>query len=267
MEFLKEYIDAWSSRLRSPIAGSILVSFLVINWKPLYYLLFSEYPAAVRIGFFELNTDSTSLILKPVFFGILLAVGLPWINLVGAVISRLPIRLAKYLIVDEAMKSRIHKLELESHFEDEQAKLKAAKEIGAIEDERRLILAEDVGGKDLKERIILERAASEISINDSKFDLDALINSFSEFDIAVIIEIGAANEGIEKTLLARSSRLSETLRKSEKKPTIARLGSELESSILTLYERKIVSGARFANKITLTSMGFKIFDLLKVQQP
>jgi hypothetical protein len=84
MESLKEIFDALSQRIKSPIFGYIILAFIAINWKPLYYLFFSGKPALMKFDFFEKNTDTWSLYLCPFGFGLIAALAAPHISNWGA---------------------------------------------------------------------------------------------------------------------------------------------------------------------------------------
>ena len=79
-ELLKDFIGAWGSRTKSHIFGSFVLAFLAVNWKVVYFLLFADVRAAIRISYFEANSDATSLYWYPLLIGSLLALGLPFLN-------------------------------------------------------------------------------------------------------------------------------------------------------------------------------------------
>lgn len=69
-DFLKDVYEAFSQRLRSPILGSIVLFVLILNWQPIFYLFFADTTVAMRLWYFNLNTDPSSLYCWPVGLGL-----------------------------------------------------------------------------------------------------------------------------------------------------------------------------------------------------
>lgn len=99
-EYFKQFMQAWEDRVRSPFVGSIVISFVLINWKVLFYLLFADKPVRQRILYFEANTELMSLFIMPTLVGISAGLILPWLSFLSACIARSP-------------KSKLDKLEFE----------------------------------------------------------------------------------------------------------------------------------------------------------
>jgi len=70
-DFLNQVFQAWSDRIRSPILGSVVLAFIAINWKPLYYLFFAETSVLTRFAYFDMKTDLGTLFLGPLAIGLL----------------------------------------------------------------------------------------------------------------------------------------------------------------------------------------------------
>lgn len=113
MDSIREIFDAISNRIRSPVFGSIAIMFLIINWKPTFYLLFSDVSARSKFIFFDANTTTTSLLAKPVLLGIAFAVVAPWIAYVSSRIAEHPIKLRKLRQITVANETLTAKLTLE----------------------------------------------------------------------------------------------------------------------------------------------------------
>ena len=90
LDALKETMDAWLARVKSPVLGYIVLAFILVNWKPLWFLVFADYGAYHRIHYFELHTDWLSLYVGPVALGVAAAAISPWAVLFGAWLARLP---------------------------------------------------------------------------------------------------------------------------------------------------------------------------------
>lgn len=104
MDGIKEIFDALSARIKSPILGSILFSYLVINWKPVFYLLFSGENIVNKFTYFEAHTIWYSTFLFPTVFGVLIACLSPWVSYFGAYVVAKPVSLARMLQVEEENK-------------------------------------------------------------------------------------------------------------------------------------------------------------------
>lgn len=84
MESLKEIFEAASQRIRSPISSYIFLTFLIVNWKPIYFLVFSGETAHSKFEFFDKNTNSISLYVLPLVIGIFGAAVAPYISNFGS---------------------------------------------------------------------------------------------------------------------------------------------------------------------------------------
>ncbi|MDP2519276.1 hypothetical protein Q8W33_11940 [Shimia thalassica] len=94
MEYLKEIYEAWGARVKSNLLGSVVLSFLAINWKVFFYLVFADRPVLQKFRYFDANTDNWSLFVSPILVGGAIALGLPFLNnlthrVVSAPISRI----------------------------------------------------------------------------------------------------------------------------------------------------------------------------------
>lgn len=138
MDVFKETFDAFSQRIRSPFAGSILLSFIVLNWKPVWFLLFANAKVVEKFDFFEQNTSETSLYIGPIFLGLAVALLLPWSRFFGAWVARAPIRFLKNLQTDEAQAQRIYQLVQSIAEERAKSDLEAAKEQAVLDKAQRL---------------------------------------------------------------------------------------------------------------------------------
>ena len=78
---MKEIFEAIESRIKSPLFGYFLISFVITNWSSLFYLFISNSNAIERIKYFNENTGYWSLIIYPAIIAMLISVIYPWVNL------------------------------------------------------------------------------------------------------------------------------------------------------------------------------------------
>ncbi len=111
IESLKDILEALGQRLRSPILGSFFLFVLILNWQPTFYLFFAETSVAVRLKFFNLNTDPYSLYVWPGILGLIFSlIVLPWAKSIGALAASRPVKWLKKLEGAAASEHRILQL-------------------------------------------------------------------------------------------------------------------------------------------------------------
>ena len=170
-DFMKTVFDAWGERIRSPIIGSVFLAHLSINWAAYFFLFFADSDAATRIEYFQNQTNVWTVFLYPVTAGLIIAFFIPYVTLLGAILSRLPKRWLSDVQEVEARKKRIKKLEsetaeLEERKKHELAKRRYAAELQAeaekdiIDFNKRLKMAEDVSEETKEEVLKLREVAT-----------------------------------------------------------------------------------------------------------
>lgn len=181
MDILKEMLISWSQRVRSPILGSVLISFFAFNWKPIWYLLFADRPVRQKFLFFDANTDTQSLFVYPLVVGFGFAIAFPWVQFVGAFIARSPVARLKRLQHDSSHSHKIYELKSNLELLQRQDELDKAREEAQIEAAKRLEAAEEIGGEDLakdlkqgRELESTENASDEERANNFLMDLGLL---------------------------------------------------------------------------------------------
>jgi hypothetical protein len=155
-EYFKQIVDAWGDRLRSPVLGSILIFFVATNWQSLFYLFFADKPVRARLLYFDANTDGWSLYVIPVIGGVILAIAVPWISLVGASLAKFPRAILHEVQSSEALNRRILDHELRAREEETKASLEEVRERRKIDAAKRLNEAEELSSA-LKEEIEEDR--------------------------------------------------------------------------------------------------------------
>lgn len=261
MEVFKEYLDAVSSRVRSPILGSITVSLIVFNWQSIFYLLASEESAVVRLRFVSLNTDFCWSIALPIGFGLATALCLPWLNYVGSKIVRRPVRLHRSLAAEDAMALKISRLEKEIEFEEKRAKLQAVREKAKIDAEKLLQEAKKVN-PDLADAISEERAESSNESSDATEEprsVSSTAASLSHDEKATVTALGQAQSNLSIDELAKDDVFRFNLKKSTQQTTIPRLRAIADAATATLRLKGVAKEAS-PGRFTLTEFGFRVSD-------
>ncbi|WP_299028491.1 hypothetical protein [uncultured Sulfitobacter sp.] len=159
VDFFKELADAANARIRSPFLGSIFIVFLTLNWKAIAILIFSNSSIELRALTFEGMTSLTGLVVYPVVLGVIVALVLPWLKLLGAWIAKRPSGMLLRLQHDESQQFRIYKLNSDAAEAEAQARLDEATERAKIDAAKRLEDARQVA-PDLEDEIKEERAES-----------------------------------------------------------------------------------------------------------
>ena len=105
MSTLNEILETFQNRLKSPIVGSIIISFLGWNWKAVLVVIFETNLSMVqRFEYFDKYT-SFSDYLGPIALGMGFALLLPFINYGAAKIVQEPIQKQRLLGVQAAAES------------------------------------------------------------------------------------------------------------------------------------------------------------------
>ncbi|MBO9445501.1 hypothetical protein [Ruegeria sp. R14_0] len=160
LDFLKDLSEAWSQRLRSPIIGSIAISFFAVNWQPIWYLLFADRPVRQKFLYFDANTSFFSLAVFPVLAGVILAMATPWLRTLGAWWAQRPNLRMNSIQHKAAHDLKVLEILMETERVDAEANLQAKQERAKIEAARRLEEAGEVGGEELKEDIEKDRQSN-----------------------------------------------------------------------------------------------------------
>lgn len=77
---MNEIIEAFRTRISSPLFGYAIIAFIIVNWKPLFYLFAGEVTTLERFEYFDENTTPNSLLVLPILFAIIGTIIYPWIN-------------------------------------------------------------------------------------------------------------------------------------------------------------------------------------------
>lgn len=76
-ELIKDLIDTSKERLKTPISGAFLITFIIYNWRPILFLIFSE--ASIEDKIIVINHEYCSLwaFLFPVFIALFYTLLIP----------------------------------------------------------------------------------------------------------------------------------------------------------------------------------------------
>jgi len=80
-DFCKSIIDSYSERVKNPVIGTFVTSYLIFNWKSIAILLVSNWPINERIAWIELNYSKPGYYLYPLAVTIVYVFVLPYFNL------------------------------------------------------------------------------------------------------------------------------------------------------------------------------------------
>lgn len=79
-ELFKDFIESSKERIKNPIAGTYLISFLIFNWQPILLLLFSTKSIEDRINVVCTSHSSIWAILAPFIIAVLYITIVPYIS-------------------------------------------------------------------------------------------------------------------------------------------------------------------------------------------
>jgi hypothetical protein len=80
-ELLETLFSTANQRIKSPFFGSFIFSWILINWKPIFYFSFSNEQISVKIKNIEASYEFIqNSLLYPLLFTFIYVVVLPYIN-------------------------------------------------------------------------------------------------------------------------------------------------------------------------------------------
>jgi len=79
-ELIKSFFESSRERVKNPFIGTFAISWIFINWKPIFILLFSELKTEKRIQEIELNHTSIKYnLVLPFIISLVYVIVLPYI--------------------------------------------------------------------------------------------------------------------------------------------------------------------------------------------
>ena len=261
-ELLKDYFEVWTQRVRSPLGGYTVFAFLIFNWREVFFLLFSEQSAAIRIRFFDLRTSWLDLIVLPIIIGALLAFVTPWLNYIIVQLIKKPVGKHRQLQTTESISNKIHQINDSTRIEKAEAENENVRETRKIEGAQRLELAKKVQSEGLEEEILAEREALSIEKQESVGSSSSLLESLSQLEKAVIITLGNASTAQTVARLVENNYLAKIYSSFTKNGNLMRFGVDLHAAIDSLARSRIVTSSKMHGEVKLTTSGYSIFDKL-----
>ena len=146
---MKEIIEGFATRVKSPLFGYFILSLLVLNWKPLFYLMLSKAEWVKRIEYFDEHITLSTMFFYPLVFSIVGAVVYPWINYFFLRISKQPTMLRNNIQAESEHALLLKKTELENI----RNSLLASKEQDLIERAKRDEKIQEIDDEQVKESL------------------------------------------------------------------------------------------------------------------
>ncbi|WP_424981622.1 hypothetical protein [Maritalea sp. S77] len=123
LKFLEPVSSAMADRLRNPIYGTFILTWLATNWNRIFLLFFSEEKAEVRIAQFWNSLDFWNGLFAPTLFAAFLLLVMPWL----AAALEFTNRKVKNWRVDLRLEHRRHEVGKEIELASEEWKLASIK--------------------------------------------------------------------------------------------------------------------------------------------
>ncbi len=79
-EVFKSFFEVTKERIKNPLIGTFMISWILINWRPIFLAFFSEKSVIERIEFIELNYSSIhSYLTIPLLIALVYVIVLPYL--------------------------------------------------------------------------------------------------------------------------------------------------------------------------------------------
>ncbi|UWQ04252.1 hypothetical protein [Aliiroseovarius crassostreae] len=156
-DVLKDIFEAANNRIRSPFVGSILFVFLVVNWMPIYNLLFGDTSVLMRLAYFRYATNGWSLYIWPILGGIGFALLSPWLKHFGAWCAQVPTAKLKLMQDNAAHRHQMLDMDRQIALEERRALAEEKRDRRKIDAAIRENEAEEVGGEELLLKLQAEK--------------------------------------------------------------------------------------------------------------
>lgn len=146
---MKEILEAFGTRIRSPFFGYFSLSFFSLNWKAILILTMSNKSVNDRINEFEQMTSVGSLLWYPIALAILISITYPWVQYVFLLLASKPTNLKNIL----QSKSEHILLSKKKEFEQERLQLLSIQEEAVINQVKRDKIVEEIEDEDIKDNV------------------------------------------------------------------------------------------------------------------
>ena len=186
---MDDFVDAVTSRFKSPYFGYALLAFLALNWRGIFLLAVSDANPQERLAAFDSETNIYTLIILPLFTGAVVAATTYWVRFVFGMIARKPLELIDNLYLEAEHKRAIRQTELEQS----RTELFAIKETELIDRAKR---DEEVAG--ISDESVKQKLSAELE--SIRRERDKLYNEINNNDETIQLSKEA-----QKLLIAASS--------------------------------------------------------------
>lgn len=146
---MKEILEAFGTRIRSPFFGYFALSFFSLNWKAIFILTMSDKTINLRITEFEKLTSAGSLVWYPIALAILISIVYPWIQYFFLFLASKPTNLKNIL---QSKSEHILLIE-KKKFEQERLQLLSLQEEAVIDQAKRDKIVEEIEDEDIKDTV------------------------------------------------------------------------------------------------------------------
>lgn len=267
-DVFRETVDNLSRRMRSPLLGAFIVAFFIFNWQAIFYLLFADTGVAVRLRFFNLNTSFCTRIALPGALAIVFVAFNPWLSWITLLAIREPIKRYKYEKEREREYLDIRRVEREintarkrQELNDELEKSRILQEESAISDTVRLSKAENLGGPELKDKLLAIRRANDELREQQGLRIEDTIGKIDGVERAIIIEVANSTEPISDEYLVRASSVREQMDRLASSFSETRITTKVRESLGRLTGWGILVAPN--GPLSLTDFGFQVCDRIR----
>jgi len=125
MNLIKSLYRSTEERINNPLIGAFFTSWIVLNWKPILFIIFSSRNIEDKIDYIKDNFSNNSLILFwPFGIALFYVIGLPYLNWLFEVLSNKAVTKRNELATDKT----INKLKGDVKIEIQKSKVENAKQ-------------------------------------------------------------------------------------------------------------------------------------------
>lgn len=168
---MKEFLEAFIHRIRSPIFGYFSLAFFIFNWKGLLFIIVSSESPVVRIRYFEEITSSATIFWYPLISAVFMAIIYPWVNLIFIKIGSFPEKIRNNIYAETEHSRLMKKLD----YEKLRNKIFAEQERQIIEKSKRDEEIDSISDPSRRENVkakILELRKKHFQSNDIELAID-----------------------------------------------------------------------------------------------
>ena len=255
METFKEMIAAISNRIKSRVVSSILLSFIAINWKVIFFVLFEPVGSEVKFTYFDANTSPKTLYWLPIAFGCIFAVIAPWLTVMGQLLSYPADKLRKKILNNANHDDLVDKLDYEVKLRE----YKANKEQALIDEAKRDEVVKSISDPEirakLEQQIEEEREVEDDLILNVGKTVKVSPEDFDDIDVRSD-KAPVSPDEFHHRIIACDRRINE-------------LGGRIksvESSLIELRSNRVIIAEDFNSKIARNFMNGNEAGLLRIEK-